>query len=162
MRSELTVLDDDTRWSIDVRDHRSSGIRRFVTTHSNVIYSTFHLLSRRKDGVAGECAFPTVQPLRRSLSAQSSSTGWSLSCFTDWDCPAIQKVFCAAAKCLCLLTVTVFSLHAVLSYFEFLWLVVYKVLELDLLCTADIFWFVRLFRTYWVTTSNLLCAERHF
>jgi len=47
MRSELTVLDDDARWSIDTRDHRSSGIRRFVMTHSNVIYSTFHLLSRR-------------------------------------------------------------------------------------------------------------------
>lgn len=38
MRSELTLLDNDTRWSIDVRDHRSSGIRRFVMTHSNVIY----------------------------------------------------------------------------------------------------------------------------
>ena len=30
MRSELTVLDDDTRWTIDVRDHRCSGIRRYL------------------------------------------------------------------------------------------------------------------------------------
>lgn len=49
MRSELTVLGDDTRWRIDVRDLRCSGIRRFVMTHSNVIYSTFHLLPRRRE-----------------------------------------------------------------------------------------------------------------
>jgi hypothetical protein len=67
MRSELTVFDIDTRWSIDIRDNRSSGIRRFVMTHSNVIYSIFHRLSRRIDGVAGEYAFSTVLLLRRSL-----------------------------------------------------------------------------------------------
>jgi hypothetical protein len=57
IKSDPTVLDDDTRWSINVRDHRSSGIRRFVMTHS-VIYSTFHLLSRRIDGVAGDMLSP--------------------------------------------------------------------------------------------------------